>query len=94
MAILLRYNNAALPEKADWIWIHAICIDQESLAENSTQVGAMGAIFRSARRVLVWLGETSEHVALVNSDIDRVQRIYANIAEEPSYFKDHTSENT
>lgn len=39
------------------IWIDAICINQQDLAERSAQVNMMGRIFRSARTVVVWLGE-------------------------------------
>ncbi|KAG1889327.1 heterokaryon incompatibility protein-domain-containing protein [Suillus subluteus] len=39
------------------IWIDAICINQQDLQERSAQVNMMGRIFRSARTVVVWLGE-------------------------------------
>ncbi|KAG1757971.1 heterokaryon incompatibility protein-domain-containing protein [Suillus lakei] len=39
------------------IWIDAICINQQDLEERSAQVNMMGRIFRSARTVVVWLGE-------------------------------------
>ena len=38
------------------LWIDALCIDQNSLEERSYQVGLMGSIYRSARRVVVWPG--------------------------------------
>ena len=41
-------------------WIDSICIDQTSLEERSQQVALMGEIYRSANRVLVWLGEHDE----------------------------------
>lgn len=39
------------------LWIDAICIDQCNLAERGQQVSMMGEIYKSARRVLVWLRE-------------------------------------
>lgn len=39
-----------------WVWADAVCIDQENDQENGDQVQLMGQIFRSARRVVVWLG--------------------------------------
>ena len=41
------------------LWADALCINQKDEAEKSRQVGMMGAIFRNAREVLVWLGEDS-----------------------------------
>ena len=38
------------------LWIDAICIDQEDIAEKNVQVKIMGEIFNAAKLVLVWLG--------------------------------------
>ncbi|KAF2112083.1 heterokaryon incompatibility protein-domain-containing protein [Lophiotrema nucula] len=40
----------------DYIWIDAICINQASLEERSSQVRLMDRIYRQAQKVLVWLG--------------------------------------
>lgn len=39
------------------MWVDAVCINQTNLEERAAQVSIMSSIFRSARRVLVWLGE-------------------------------------
>jgi len=39
-----------------WIWIDAICIDQQNIAERNHQVRFMGMIYRMAQEVFVWLG--------------------------------------
>ncbi|KAL0930611.1 HET domain-containing protein [Colletotrichum truncatum] len=39
------------------IWIDAICIDQASNSDKSTQVAMMAEIYRQAKRVVVWLGD-------------------------------------
>ena len=39
------------------LWIDQICIDQANLNERSIQVQNMGTVYRSAKRVVVWLGE-------------------------------------
>ncbi|KAK0616470.1 heterokaryon incompatibility protein-domain-containing protein [Immersiella caudata] len=39
-----------------YLWVDALCIDQNNLAEKSLQVGMMGSIYGSAERVLIWLG--------------------------------------
>jgi hypothetical protein len=39
------------------LWVDAICIDQGSAAEKSTQVPLMDKIYAAASRVIIWLGE-------------------------------------
>jgi hypothetical protein len=39
-----------------YFWVDQLCIDQENTAEKSTQVKAMGQIFRRAKLVISWLG--------------------------------------
>ncbi|KAJ4992593.1 DNA repair helicase [Stagonosporopsis vannaccii] len=45
-------------------WIDSICIDQtpEAVEERNVQVALMGDIYKSAARVVVWLGSSNEHV--------------------------------
>ena len=38
------------------LWIDALCINQSDTKERNHQVGIMGEIFRSAKKVIVWLG--------------------------------------
>jgi hypothetical protein len=47
-------------EKAVWIWVDAICINQADNAEEAHQVAAMGDVYSCADRVLVWLGEAAD----------------------------------
>jgi hypothetical protein len=42
------------------IWIDAICINQTDIAERSSQVAIMRDIYRTATRVVVWLGPATE----------------------------------
>lgn len=42
------------------LWIDAICINQEDIAERALQVRHMRQIYQNAARVLVWLGESDE----------------------------------
>ncbi|KAI6875880.1 hypothetical protein KC323_g44 [Hortaea werneckii] len=41
------------------LWADAICINQEDLSERNEQVDTMGRIYSQAKRVLIWLGESS-----------------------------------
>ncbi len=40
----------------EWLWIDAICIDQDNLEEKGGQVALMGDIYSKASDVIVWLG--------------------------------------
>jgi hypothetical protein len=42
--------------KPKWIWIDALCIDQQNNSERNHQVRVMGKIYKMAFEVLVWLG--------------------------------------
>ncbi|PQE09703.1 ankyrin and het domain protein [Rutstroemia sp. NJR-2017a BBW] len=42
------------------LWIDAICINQEDNVEKGPQVAMMGDIYRSADRVVVWLGPEAD----------------------------------
>ena len=46
------------------LWIDSICIDQtpEAVKERNIQVALMGEIYKSAARVVVWLGSGNERV--------------------------------
>ncbi|KAK4237174.1 heterokaryon incompatibility protein-domain-containing protein, partial [Achaetomium macrosporum] len=41
----------------DFLWIDALCIDQEDLHERACQVAVMNQIYTKARDCVVWLGE-------------------------------------
>jgi hypothetical protein len=40
-----------------WLWVDAICIDQDNISERNDQVKLMRDVYHDAARVLVWLGE-------------------------------------
>ncbi|KAK5727467.1 hypothetical protein LTR15_003363 [Elasticomyces elasticus] len=49
--------NQLRSEQSDcWLWIDALCINQDDNGERSQQVKLMGEIFRAANTVLAWLG--------------------------------------
>ena len=43
-----------------WLWIDAVCIDQDNIAELSRQVRWMSDIYSNAIKVIVWLGPTEK----------------------------------
>jgi hypothetical protein len=46
----------------EYLWIDALCIDQEQLQERNHQVWMMGATYSMAERVIVWMGTASKNV--------------------------------
>jgi hypothetical protein len=44
-------------KSARLLWVDALCINQEDLAERSSQISQMAFLFHRARRVIAWLGE-------------------------------------
>lgn len=58
----IRHLRSA--EEVQILWIDSICIDQteEATAERNVQVALMGQIYKSAAKVVVWLGESQRSV--------------------------------
>jgi len=54
------------------VWADAVCIDQVNDEEKSNQVAQMGAIYRGASQVLVWLGESTEDTHQALLDVQRL----------------------
>ena len=53
-------RHLRLDNESRTMWIDQLCINQQDLNEKSAQVQLMGSIYRSAKRVIVWLGDQSE----------------------------------
>ncbi|ODH50421.1 hypothetical protein GX48_03382 [Paracoccidioides brasiliensis] len=56
-AALLRFR---LPRSHRYLWVDALCVDQDNQEEKSTQVSMMFRIFDTAESVCVWLGEEAD----------------------------------
>ncbi len=56
------------PRYQGYLWIDAICINQNNPEEKNTQVPLMGKIYSSATQVLAWLGRGDE-------DLERFQLV-------------------
>lgn len=46
-----------------YIWADAACINQEDVAERGHQVTLMGSIYKSAEKVILWLGPDPKSIA-------------------------------
>ena len=57
--------QARRDDKIGFLWIDAICINQNDLAEMSEQVPKMGEIYSRAMKVYAWLGEADRQIDCV-----------------------------
>lgn len=55
------------------LWIDAICIDQGNEKERGHQVRQMAGIYKAAEQVIVWLGPSTEQLAVIMLAIERLQ---------------------
>lgn len=44
-------------DKPEWLWVDAICINQDDVDERCSQVTLMGAVYSYCQKVIVWLGK-------------------------------------
>lgn len=64
-----------------WLWVDAVCINQEDSNERSEQVAMMKAIFEKAHSLIMWLGEESNEVA---DAVEYIRNIASLKTSEPS----------
>lgn len=57
LASALRFFRKRYRGTVKYIWVDAVCINQQDLIERSSQVSVMAKIYHGAVNVLVWLGE-------------------------------------
>ncbi|KAF5983383.1 heterokaryon incompatibility protein het-6 [Fusarium bulbicola] len=53
------------PDTVRTLWVDALCINQSVHGERNQQVRIMGDIYKSARQVVVWLGDAADDSHLV-----------------------------
>jgi len=52
--------GALVRNTGNYFWVDAVCINQQDVAEKSSQVALLTSIYKGASTVLVWLGMPSE----------------------------------
>lgn len=57
--LYLALSRIRLPTRRRWLWVDAICINQEDEVEKTAQVKMMFKIFGGARNTISWVGEDS-----------------------------------
>ncbi|KAH8802983.1 heterokaryon incompatibility protein-domain-containing protein [Xylogone sp. PMI_703] len=58
---LRHVYRASPPTLQKYIWIDAVCINQQDLSERSAQVALMEEIYKGAQMVVAWLGKSDRH---------------------------------
>ena len=56
----LKILRPSLGSEVEPMWIDAICINQQDIAERNHQVRQMGKLYMKAGRVITWLGQADE----------------------------------
>lgn len=73
VAKMLRYFRRR--GKSRYVWIDALCLDQNNHAEKSQQINRMDSIYRLAGKVKIWLGE-AEPVADISGSFGLFSGLY------------------
>lgn len=63
-----------LGDRPRWLWVDAICINQEDMAEKSFQIPMTTSIYRNAQKVVTWLGEHKDNSALAITGMKLLER--------------------
>ncbi|KAH7304485.1 heterokaryon incompatibility protein-domain-containing protein [Stachybotrys elegans] len=85
---LARMRRADAPRV---LWADQICIDQDNNEEKSTQISLMDIIYRNARRVLVWLGEDEERIAIkAFTLITTLEKIFSDEKQRLEFDRRHS----
>ncbi|KAF7555877.1 hypothetical protein G7Z17_g1800 [Cylindrodendrum hubeiense] len=74
--LMLALRALQLRNATRTIWVDALCINQSSPQEKSSQVPLMTDIYSKARKVVIWLGEEDYWTSGSVSVINRWSRIY------------------
>ncbi|KAI0097588.1 heterokaryon incompatibility protein-domain-containing protein [Nemania sp. FL0031] len=66
---LRHLRNADRPRA---LWVDALCINQDDIAERDNQIKRMRDIYNSSTAVMIWLGESSSSSALALEKLDHL----------------------
>ncbi|KAH7371032.1 heterokaryon incompatibility protein-domain-containing protein [Pyrenochaeta sp. MPI-SDFR-AT-0127] len=78
-AALWRLRNRGI----DWVWVDAICINQQDQQERGHQVRSMAKIYGIAYRVVVWLGQTEHDSDRAFEEI-RARKKWSDASDDPT----------
>lgn len=71
------------------LWVDAICINQNDIAERGQQVQLMNRIYPSAARVLVWLGDAADYSDAAFQFLQYINNAHAsaNVYNTPKVYR-------
>lgn len=75
LAIRLAAKDTAEDGSGFNIWVDAVCINQEDIAERNAQVLRMKDIFPHADKLIVWLGDEGPHTGPAVERINDITRL-------------------
>lgn len=82
-----------LPERPRRLWADQVCINQEDVEERGQQVNLMNTVYRSARRVLVWLGRDKEGKAKdAVKLVEHLQHVFSDEEKDEEFRKAHSDD--
>ncbi|EGX89000.1 HET domain protein [Cordyceps militaris CM01] len=86
-------RRVRLEDRPRRLWADQVCINQDDIEERSQQVNLMNSVYRSARRVLVWLGRDDESKAQdAVKMVEDLQKVFSDEEAHDEFRKAH-SEN-
>ncbi|XDG07219.1 hypothetical protein ABKA04_006834 [Annulohypoxylon sp. FPYF3050] len=74
---LRELRNHARIQQGFYVWVDALCINQDDLDERGVQVGRMKEIYNTAWHVVIWLGPEADH-----SDLAMLALRYMSVESE------------
>ncbi|KAL9044322.1 MAG: hypothetical protein Q9214_002530 [Letrouitia sp. 1 TL-2023] len=78
-----------LPDRTRYLWIDAVCINQNDPREKSEQVALMGEIYLCARRTIIWFGKPTGQLKAAFAFIERISSVSTHrVAEECGNTRD------
>ncbi|KAF2010619.1 hypothetical protein BU24DRAFT_61857 [Aaosphaeria arxii CBS 175.79] len=86
----LTYLETLPVSRSKYIWIDAICINQEDIDERNAQVPLMNRIFASAQYVFAWIGEMD---SLGAAGISAIINLENSLAKKDDWERDPGSED-
>ncbi|KAF7191686.1 Heterokaryon incompatibility protein 6, OR allele [Pseudocercospora fuligena] len=57
-----------------FVWVDAVCINQDDASERSRQVALMGRIYAKANKLLIWLGELNHSIGVERASLLKLSR--------------------
>ena len=61
--LALALRRLRFKDRDRYLWVDAVCINQNDDTDKSRQVAMMSSIYKSARRVICWLGQADESIS-------------------------------